>query len=199
MRLHFLAIIVLPIFLAACGKNVQGSGKISTRDYALDGFTGISISDRFMVTVTGTDAFKVSLTTDDNILDVLSVIKDSNMLQIEMDKRKARSFKATRLELAVSMPELRTVSLGYGSKLTLAQPYPKGTHISLLMNAGSQADLGGMTMQKANVILKDGAKAVISVTDSLDYQLSAGAQLRYQGSPAIGLKEMRTGAMVVKY
>lgn len=197
MYKRFLIIVVLPIILAAC--SIQGSGKMATRDYAFDGFTGITVYDGFIVTITGGDTFKVSITTDDNVLDVLSVKKDGDMLQVGVDKSKILSIRTTKLEAAITMPELQAVTLGSGCRLKLAQPSPKGTSLTLKEKPGCQVDLSGMPVQRANVTLDAGSKAIISVTDNLDYHLYAGSVLRYTGNPAIGLGKAHEGAKVIRY
>jgi hypothetical protein len=199
-------ILLISALLTACslpptagGKALQGSRKIATRDYALEGFTGIDAAAGFKVTVSGGSAFKVTVTADDNILDVVSVRKEGSTLRIGTDPSKARSFTTTRLEAAVTMPELQSVLLDSGSQLTLGQPAPKGTALTLGLKAGSQADLGGMAVPKANVTLEAGSKATLNVSGQLDYKLSAGSQLRYTGNATIGSSQTLDGSIVTKY
>jgi hypothetical protein len=199
-------ILVVAALLTGCsvlpttgGKALQGSRKIATRDYALDGFTGIDASAGFKVTVSGGSAFKVTVTTDDNILDVVSVRKEGSILHIGIDPAKARSFTTTRLEAAVTLPALESVALDAGSQLTLVRPAPQGTTLTVIGKAGSQADLGAMPVQKANVTLEAGSKATVNVSGQLDYKLSAGSQLRYTGSATIGSSQALDGSVVTKY
>jgi hypothetical protein len=192
--------------LAACCLPITsgvgaltGSGKMATRDYAIEDFTGIDAINGFEVTVTGGDAYKVSVTADDNVLDALSVKKAGDTLRLGLDGSKAQSVHTTRLEAAITMPELKEVSLDSGSRLTVAEPAPRGTALKLTQKAGSHSDLSAMPVQTANVTLYAGSGADINVTEKLDYTLHAGSQLRYTGSPATGTSKALEGSTVTQY
>jgi len=143
--------------LTTAGDTLTGSGRMATRDYAIDGFAGIDARNGFNVTVTGGDAFKVAVTADDNVLDAISVRKAGDTLQIGVDSSKAQSVQPTRLEAAITLPELKTVSLDSGSRLTVARPSPRGTTLKLTQKAGSRSDLSAMTVRTADVALDAGS------------------------------------------
>ncbi len=192
-------VICLIVLLVGCGQAIpgsalQGSGKYATRDYAIDGFTGINACCGFQVTVTGGDTFKVSVTTDDNVFDAIIASKEGSTLRLGFDTLKHPSVSTTRLEAAVTMPQLQTVNVDGGAQLRLGQPAPKGTTLTLNGNGGAQADLRSMPVQKAAVNMGGGAQATINVTGPLDYTLSGGAQLHYTGSPTIGTSNTSGGA-----
>jgi hypothetical protein len=205
MHKHLVTYVILAAMLAGCGLPMtaggalSGSGKMATRDYAIEGFTGIDARNGFDVTVTGGDAFKVAVTSDDNVLDAISVKKAGDMLQLAVDGSKAQSVHTTRLEAAITLPELKEVSLDSGSRLTVAEPAPRGTSLKLTQRAGSHSNLSAMPMQTANVDLYAGSGADVNVTGRLDYTLHAGSQLRYTGNPAIGAGKSLEGSTVTKY
>jgi hypothetical protein len=179
--------------------TLTGSGKLATRDYAIQGFAGIDARDGFKVTVTGGDAFKVAVTADDNLLDAISVGKAGDTLRLGVDRSKAQSINTTRREAAITMPELKAVSLDNGSQLTVAKPSPHGTTLRLTQKAGSHSDLSAMTVQTADVALDAGSSADISVTDKLNYELRAGSQLRYAGNPTIGASQSLDGSRATRH
>ena len=189
------------ILLVACGVvtsqgsiNVRGSGNIITRDYPLSGFTGISACCGFKVTVAGGDAFHVSVTADDNIVEVLSVRQEGGTLYLELDRSKTISIQSNRLEAAVTMPSLQRVDLSGGSRLDLAQPAPQADSFTMTGSGGSTTDLSAMAAQKASVTLSGGSHATLKVTGSLDYDLSGGSQLRFTGNPKVGSSQTSGGA-----
>jgi Putative auto-transporter adhesin, head GIN domain len=192
-----LAACCLPI--TSVGGTLSGSGTLATRDYAIEGFTGIDAKNGFNVTVTGGDAYKVSVTTDENVLDAISVRKSSDTLWLGVDTSKAQSVHTTRLEAAITMPELKAVTLDSGSRLTVAESSPRGTSLKLTQRAGSHSDLSAMPVQTADVALYAGSSADISVTDKLAYQLYAGSQLRYTGNPTIGTSKTLAGSTATQY
>jgi hypothetical protein len=205
MQRRFITLLMLAVLLAGCGLpmtaggTLSGSGRMATRDYAIEGFTGIDAKNGFDVTVTGGDAFKVAVTSDDNVLDAISVKKVGDTLQLAVDGSKAQSVHTTRLEAAITMPELKEVSLDSGSRLTVSDPAPRGTSLKLTQKAGSRSDLSAMPVQTANVALDAGSSADVNVTEKLDYTLHAGSQLRYTGNPAIGAGKNLEGSSVTPY
>jgi hypothetical protein len=206
MHRRFIILFMLAALLAACGLplttgggSLTGSGKMATRDYAIDGFTGIDARNGFNVTVSGGDAFKVAVTSDDNVLDALSVKKVGDTLQLAVDGSKAQSLHSTRLEAAITLPELKGVSLDSGSRLTVAAPAPRGSALKLTQKSGSHSDLSALPVQTANVALYAGSSADVNVTEKLDYELHAGSRLRYTGDPAIGTSKALEGSQATKY
>lgn len=204
-RRSLLAVFLVALF-AACvplpgvgGNAVQGSGKYATREYQMEGFTGITSCCGFRVTVTGGETFHVSVTSDDNLLDVVSVTKEGDTLRIGFDQTKSLSIRSTKLEAAVVMPALQAVSADGGSSLSIAQPAPKAVNLAVSANGGSWVDLGPMPAQNASVNLNGGAHATVNVTGSLDYDLNGGAQLRYTGKPTIGRRSIDGGASASQY
>jgi Putative auto-transporter adhesin, head GIN domain len=211
MYKHFITHVMLVVLLAASGLlaacglpmttvggSLSGSGKMATRDLAIEGFTGIDARNGFDVTVTGGDAFKVAVTSDDNVLDAISVKKVGDRLQLAVDGR-GQSVHTTRLEAAIMMPELKEVSLDSGSRLTVADPAPRGTSLKLTQKAGTHSDLSAMPVQTANVTLDAGSSADVNVTEKLDYTLRAGSKLRYTGNPAIGVGKNLEGSSATPY
>ncbi len=199
------ALLAASVLLSACGfplpsatGTLTGSGKLATRDYPIAAFTGIEARDGFKVTVIGGDAFKVAVTADDNVLDALSVGKAGDTLRLGVDRSKAQSINTTRREAAITMPELKAVSLDNGSNLTIAEPSPRGATLRLTQKAGSHSDLSAMTVQTADVALDAGSSADISVSDRLSYQLRAGSRLRYAGNPTIGASQSLDGSTATR-
>jgi hypothetical protein len=120
-------------------------------------------------------------------------------LQLGVDSGKAQLICTTKLEAAITMPELKDVSLDSGSRLTVAGPSPRGSALKLTQKAGSHSDLSAMPLQAADVTLFAGSSAGIRVMDKLDYRLRAGSKLRYTGNPAIGVSRSLDGSTVTQY
>jgi hypothetical protein len=194
----------LSLLLSACvgsaltsGNTLVGSGKHATRDYALGGFTGIWADGGFRVIVTGGDAFKVLVTADDNLLDVVDVKKEGSILVVGLVS--GRSVNTTRLEAAVTLPTLEAVNLNGGSTFTVTGNLPKSSSLMVNGNGGSRADLGSLVVDKVSVTLNGGARATVNVRTRLDYDLNGGAQLRYTGNPMVGSGKVDGGAQAIKY
>ncbi len=205
-RFSIFILIVLSVMLASCvdlgsaGFNgIKGSGQYVTRDYGVEGFTGINVCCGFKVTVTGGDTFKVSVTADDNVMDYIVAKKEGTNLRLGFDTSKISSFNTTKLEATVTMPALQAVTLSGGSQLYLGQSAPQGSSLNVDASGGSQAHLEGMPAQRASVHLSGGAAATVNVTSNLDYDLSGGSSLKYTGNPTIGISSTSGGAQATKF
>ncbi len=205
-RFSIIILVILSALTASCvnpgtwvSNRISGSGQYVTRDYSVDGFTGINVCCGFKVTVTGGDAFKVSVTADDNVIDYIVAQKEGTTLRLGFDSSKFSSFNTTKLEVAVTMPTLQAVVMSGGSQLYLGEHAPRGSSLSVDGSGGSQAHLEGMSVQKANANLSGGSMAALNVTGELDYNLSGGSQLKYTGNPTIGTSLATGGAQATKF
>jgi RNA polymerase sigma factor (sigma-70 family) len=100
------------------GNTVRGSGKLVTRQFKLAGFTSVDVRQVFDVEVTRGETFSVSVTADDNLFDYVKAAKEGEALQLSLDTAH-RSLQNGTFKAAVTMPDLRKVSLGGACKMTL--------------------------------------------------------------------------------
>jgi RNA polymerase sigma factor (sigma-70 family) len=100
-------------------ESIKGSGKEETKEFKLSGFTGVDVGDVFQVDITQADKFRVTVTAADNVLPLVSVVKDGDTLKIRLDGQN-RSFQDVSLKATVTMPSLEGVALRGASQATLA-------------------------------------------------------------------------------
>ena len=143
------------------GSGARGSGRMASRDYAETGFSALDIDSAFAVTVTQGDAFKVTVKTDDNLFDYVSVTQSGGTLRIAFDTHDVQSFRSTRQEATITMPSLTAVRLNGASRLNMVGFGPeaafdanldgastlsgevRATEIKLQSNGSSRTDLAG--------------------------------------------------------
>ncbi len=115
---------VFALLLAGCyipgpGRTLKGSGRMAGRDYDLSGFTRLDVDSAFTVRVTRGDDYKVTVTTDDNLLDRVTVSVDQGTLRIAMNPRGFATLTSTRQEATITMPELASLRLDGASRATM--------------------------------------------------------------------------------
>ncbi len=207
MRTQFLLVLVVAIVfvpsLSACsgmltttGNAIVGSGKYATRDFALADFTGIQANGGFQVTLTGSDTFKVSVTADDNLFDIIDVRKDGSLLVVGL---KPGSVRSSKLAASVALPTLGSVLLNGGSVVTVSGTAPKSSSLTVDLNGGSRADLSAVAADRVSVALNGGSQANVNARTNLDYNLNGGSTLKYTGKPALGLVKVDGGATATQY
>jgi hypothetical protein len=125
MRKYVLCLLVVTLFLAGCtvssvdDKLIRSSGKMASRDYTLDGFTKLDINSAFEVKVSRGDAFKVTVTADENVIEYVKVAKEGATLVVAIEAPGLRWFGSTRQEATVTMPDLEAVQVNGASKLDM--------------------------------------------------------------------------------
>ncbi len=143
-RLSVAALIgcLLALFLVGCNglplsDGVRGSGKYVTRDFDVTGFDAVDVSDAFDVTLTPGDAFKVSVTTDDNLMDYVTVQTRDHSLSIGFDHNRLPSHSSTKQEVTVTLPALKAVTLNGASSATMAG-FPAGESFKADVNGAGK-------------------------------------------------------------
>jgi thiol-disulfide isomerase/thioredoxin len=97
-------------------QDLRGSGKVISKELDLAGFTTIEVTRSFNVTITRADAFRVTITAEDNVLPAIQAVKEGSKLRLSLQ---ARSFWVSALKVAITMPALEGVSLTRGGRATL--------------------------------------------------------------------------------
>ncbi len=97
--------------------EIRGSGKVITKEFPLADFTTVEVSRNFRVELARADAFRVAITTDDNLLPHIQAHKDGATLRLGIDPK--LSFWATALKATIAMPALEGLRATSASNVTL--------------------------------------------------------------------------------
>ena len=88
---------------------MNGSGKIKDNDLKVEGFSNLNIKGPFVVEVTRANNYKVTLSTDENLMSRVKVSLERKTLNISIIA--PATFFPTSLKLRVDMPDLSTLTL----------------------------------------------------------------------------------------
>ncbi len=88
---------------------MNGSGKIIDNDLKVEGFSNLNIKGPFIVEVTQAKKTKVTLSTDENLMNRVQVNMERKTLNISI--KAPATFFPTSLKLKIDMPELSTLTL----------------------------------------------------------------------------------------
>ena len=187
--------------LAACVTpgGLLGSGTRATRTFELEGFSALEVCCGMQVVLSGGDRYAVSVTSAEDALSAIRASVVGDTLRLELDPAQGGSIVTGRLEAQVSMPVLTLLTLSGGAALRLGDTQPQAVDLRLEASGGSRADLSGMPVQRAQVTMSGGAFADLTVSESLDYDLSGGAHLDYAGEPSIGRAEVSGGSSASRH
>ncbi|MBI3409054.1 MAG: sigma-70 family RNA polymerase sigma factor [Planctomycetes bacterium] len=94
-------------------ETIVGSGKQTTKDLKIADFKKVSVSSAFSVEIRQDKKFSVSVSADDNIIDLIKAEKKDSTLEITMDtKNRGLSFHNTGpMKVSITMPALDEVHL----------------------------------------------------------------------------------------
>lgn len=168
----------------------------------------------FKFNITHSDTYKVTITSNDNLVDYIQIYKTGNTLQILL--KPGISFQSTSLKVEVTMPNLYGLDINGGAKGNVSGfSSSHDFHITsagggvmsmvgvaddLVMEAsgGSRLDLSNFHVNEANVVLSGGSLATIYLDGKLDATLSGGTHLTYTGNPTMGTINTSGGGTISK-
>lgn len=105
-------------FMGSRGESlIEGSGRQITKVVDAKDFSAIQIVRLLVADVRRADAFAVSLTADDNILERIEVVRDGSTLRIGLANGNYRL--RNRPRATITLPHLEAFGLGGASKATL--------------------------------------------------------------------------------
>jgi hypothetical protein len=179
------------VVLAACfvslawacagpGAFVSGSGTPATKDYDYTGFARLDVSNAFSVDVTRGQAFRVSVTVDDNLTQFLEVRLDGNTLRVALQS--GNSYTGTHLKATLTLPELTYVNLSGAADVRL-HGFDSDRPLELRLSGASTLDLGTLRAGDATLQLSGAARVTGTATVAAgDFQLSGGSRASLRGS-----------------
>ena len=191
-RTHFAVAIVVAVALSATscvsgitfgGDDIDGSGNIETREYALDSFDEIDISNAFDADVTiAADADqKIEIAADDNLFGEIVVQLDGNKLKIGV--RSGSNLKvSTALKATIVAPSLSAVEV---SGATRADVRAGGSALSELTASGA-SHIDVFDLETAEL------KIDVSGASSIDVAGTSGGsvELDVSGASEADLREL---------
>jgi hypothetical protein len=115
-----LSLLILAACLPGCaraGSSTNGSGQIIDQDIEISGFTGISAQGKFVLELVQADNFKVTVSTDDNLINRLLFELEEETLRIGIQA--PANFFPTSLKITIGMPRIYTLNISGGTQVVM--------------------------------------------------------------------------------
>jgi DUF4097 and DUF4098 domain-containing protein YvlB len=180
--------------------SITGSRNLITEEKTFADFTAVDAEDGFHVYIIQGEEFRVTITTDDNVMKQVTISKTGSKLSIGL---KLGTYEGVVLRANITMPDLDEAELSGGSHLT-AEGF-NSTKFRLRLSGASHATLEGSAddltasgsggshlklqdfrVGDADVTLSGGSHATINVEGTLDADVRGGSHLHYLGNPTMG-------------
>jgi hypothetical protein len=137
LKLILIALVALTILIPGCsraGSALNGSGKIIDHDLTVTDFNSVNIKGVFEVEISRAEDFKVTLSTDENLLGRIQVSVEHKTLKLGIAA--PATFLPTSLKVKIGMPEMVGLNLSGGAKGVL-QGFESDEHLSVFLAGGS--------------------------------------------------------------
>jgi len=155
-------ILVLGGAVAACGGSssaesgvVTGTGVQKTRTYDFSGFTSVRVTHGFSVVIQQGDAFAVSASVDENLVQYLRVEVQGDTLSIGLDP--SVTYRLTDVSAEVTMPDLSSLEVAEAADV-YAVGFEVAGDLSLLVSGAGQLNVEGMKAANASLEVAGGGR-----------------------------------------
>lgn len=182
--------------------RVVGSGNVQTQERSFSNFSTVNVDSGFRVQISQAASYRISITTDDNVLNYVQVFETGTTLTIRLQP--GMSFQTTVLRAEITMPDFQAlrlsggvngmaegfvlqhdfrVELSGGSTFTMDG---RANNLVALCSGGSSLNLSSFPVTNADIEFSGGSQGTISLSGTLNANLSGGSRLYYLGNPTFG-------------
>jgi Protein of unknown function (DUF2807). len=176
------------LFLTSC-VGIQGNGNIVSQERAASDFQGLTLSGVANINIHPGEAYKVEVTTDDNLQDFISVESKNGVLHI--GTKDNENLRPTKLIVDVYLPELQSINLSGVGNVTL----PNGNASNLKISLSGVGNIDAQNYQVQNITVQNSGvgNAKLWATDSLSGAISGVGNISYKGDPEVNIKVSGVG------
>jgi RNA polymerase sigma factor (sigma-70 family) len=155
-----------------------GSGRSATKSWDIAGFTEVRVHDGFRAEITQGDSFKITISSDDNLMEYVQVFREGNALTMRL-AADANLTPKQPLTAAIVLPTLHALTLRDLSSVSLKGVRSEG-NFKLLLADVSKVE-GTLDVGSADFEIRDASTLALTGTASSARLLARdGSHLRLQ-------------------
>ena len=148
----------------------------SPRSKPLEGFARVNIGNAFHVEIKESPQFSVSISADDNVIDLVEAEKEGDTLRIGLE---AGDYSEVTLRARITMPELLGVMLTGASRATL-EGFSSANDLSISLSGSSVLE-GYVEAREADLRINGASKLTLAGSaDNLSVRASGASILSLQ-------------------
>lgn len=173
---------VLSTLFTGCLTVVHGSGVLVTEEYDFDDFTRLEIGSTFEVEVVRSATFRVTVITDDNLVEFIRVSRSGSRLRIGL--RSGVSYGSATTVARVEMPALAGLNLSGASGVTVTG-FRSSDDIDFRASGASTLRLVDIAAGDADLTISGASKVSGDLTaGDIDIDASGASRVELAGSAA---------------
>ena len=173
-------------------KTGKGSGNVVSQERTASGFYGIRMDGVAEVNVYTGENYRVVVTTDDNLQDVVFTEVMNNVLHI--NERVQISFEPTKLIVDVYLPELKSIDLQGVGNVKLSNG--SASDFKITLSGVGNIDAQNYQVENITITHSGVGNAKIWVTGSLKGSISGVGNVYYKGNPTMGVNVSGVGGVM---
>lgn len=177
----FLILVVTAGTVAGCSsfESIVGSQDLETREYDYTDFTRVEVASAIQVEINRADVFQVSITANENIFEYIEHTLSGDTLRFRL--RPFLSFRNTKVQLTINMPELRYLELS-GACSGEIDGFQSDGSIDFDISGASKLNIislqaGDTTMEISGASKVNGSL----ITEEADFEVSGASTLELVG------------------
>jgi hypothetical protein len=159
--------------------KINGNGNITSTDRTVTGFTGILLEGAGDINIHFSANFKVIVTTDSNIQDIVTIEVTNNLLYV--DEKRGDGINPTKLVIDVYLPELENITLKGAGNIKIDNG--NSSTLSLILSGAGNIEAQNYRIENVNVILSGTGNIKTWVTNNLSGNISGVGNIYYKGNP----------------
>lgn len=192
--------------------RVVGSGNVQMQERSFSNFSTVDVNSGFKVQISQAASYRISITTDSNVLNYVQVFETGSTLTIRLQP--GIGFQTTVLKAEITMPDLQVlrfaggvngtaegfvlqhdfrVELSGGSSFEMEG---RANNLVALCSGGSSLTLSSFPVTNADIQFSGGSQGTISLSGILNANLSGGSRLYYIGNPTFGTINTSGGSTI---
>jgi hypothetical protein len=212
---QLLSVFLMAISFHSCKNQVEGNGKLITKEFIVKDFNGVlnDLSADVNITVQEGAAYSCKISGDENILPLLKVEVAKEELIITTNGTASYNTK-NNITATITMPSIQSMKLlGSGTMETNNATFDKLTanlsgsgdikfnncvtlHARYGIKGSGNINAYGNSCERAEVNLTGSGAVETTVADSLDISLTGSGDVHYKGTAKVTKKVTGSGEVV---
>lgn len=198
--LRIAAVALTVLALAGCGEDIKGSGTLATETRPVQKFTSISLSSSGEAVIEQTGAESLTITTDDNLLPLITTEVKNGTLELSTAPNKWIS--PTKLVFKITVSDLRKIEVSGSGRVSAAKLEApalsadisgsgsmklagKVDDLKISVSGSGSFDCAELVARRARVEVSGSGSVRVNASEELKTDVSGSGSIRYLGNPKL--------------
>jgi hypothetical protein len=185
--------IIIIVLIAGCSRmGLDGNGAITTTERMAEGFNGILLEGAGNINIHFSEYYKVMVTTDSNIQDIITIEVKNSLLCID-ERRENGGINPTKIEIDVYLPKLESITVKGAGNIEIDNG--KDSILTLTHSGAGDINAQNYEVENVNITLSGAGNIKTWVTNILSGDIRGVGNIYYKGNPTINVNVSGIGGV----